>query len=343
RADLADPARPRSIFGFLVEALARRRAAGIAPFTILSCDNLPSNGETLHRLLIAHAALRSDEIARHVAEDVACPSSMVDRIVPATTDDDRIHISGLLGVEDAWPVVTEPHSQWVVEDRFPSGRPSLETVGATMVSDVMPYEHMKLRLLNGSHSALAYLGLLSGHGTVATAFGDPAIRSFVHGLWTETIPTLDKGAGLDTDTYTASLTERYDNTALAYRTAQIAGDGSQKLPQRIVASALERVSAGAPDDHMATAVAAWVLCCAERGRSLPAGCFTDPADDRLATLDPSADATALTRAAFDIAGFAVGSVGRDRLADDVSAKLDQLRRDGVAETLRSLRDQGPSS
>ena len=188
-ADLANPARPETAHGFLVEALARRRAAGVKPFTILSCDNLPSNGATLHRLLAQFAALRETDLARHV-ENVSCPSSMVDRIVPATTDADRARVSQTLGVEDAWPVMTEPFRQWVIEDDFPWGRPDWEKFGVEMVRDVRPFEEMKLRLLNGAHSAIAYLGLLAGHDTVAKSFGDPAIRRFVQALWAEAASTL---------------------------------------------------------------------------------------------------------------------------------------------------------
>ena len=243
--DLAEPAAPRTAHGFLVEALARRSAAGTSPFTVLTCDNLPANGATVRRLVVAFAKLRDAALARHIEEDVAFPSTMVDRIVPATTEADRARVSQSLGVEDAWPVMTEPFCQWVVEDDFPAGRPVWEKFGATMVDDVRPYEEMKLRLLNGAHSALAYLGLLSGHETVDRAFADPAIRHFVDRLWAEAIPTLPQDAGLDTARYTDELARRFANPALAHRTAQIANDGSQKLPQRIVESALVRLEAGA--------------------------------------------------------------------------------------------------
>ncbi|TIV91601.1 MAG: mannitol dehydrogenase family protein, partial [Mesorhizobium sp.] len=157
------------------------------PFTVLCCDNLPANGATLHRLLVEFAKLRDAGLGRHVADEVAFPSSMVDRIVPATTDADRARIGQQLGVEDAWPVMTEPFRQWVIEDRFPAGRPAWERFGVTMVEDVGPFEDMKLRLLNGAHSGIAYLGLLSGHATVDRAFADPSIRQFVDRLWAEAI------------------------------------------------------------------------------------------------------------------------------------------------------------
>jgi fructuronate reductase len=336
-ADLARPDKPQTAHGFLVEALARRRAAGTPPFTILSCDNLPANGETLHRLLVQFAALRDTALARHVAEDVACPSSMVDRIVPATTDADRARISAALGVEDAWPVMTEPFRQWVIEDKFPAGRPTWEKFGVAMVRDVRPFEEMKLRLLNGAHSSIAYLGLLCGHETVAASFGDPAIRRFVDALWTEAIPTLPKNADLDPQAYISALSERFANTALAHRTAQIANDGSQKLPQRIVGSALDRLEAGASADHLMLAVAAWIHAAELRGKTLPAGHFTDPLDGQLSALAAANPSAAETVArVFDIAGFAGGSPHRERLQSLASAHLETLRKGGVAAALSAL-------
>ena len=241
--DLANPATPRTAHGFLAEAIARRRAAGTPPFTVLSCDNLPANGATLRRLLVAFCRLRDPDLGLFVEAAIAFPSSMVDRIVPATTDADRERIGMALGVTDAWPVTTEPFVQWVIEDKFPTGRPQWENFGVEMVADVGPFEDMKLRLLNGSHSGIAYLGVLSGHQTVAESFGDPAIRRFVQRLWNEAIPTLASDAGLRPWAYTEDLTKRFDNPALKHRTAQIANDGSQKLPQRIIATALERAEA----------------------------------------------------------------------------------------------------
>ncbi|RUU52481.1 mannitol dehydrogenase family protein, partial [Mesorhizobium sp. M2C.T.Ca.TU.009.01.2.1] len=267
--DLANSGSPKTAHGFLAEALARRSIAGTPPFTVLCCDNLPANGATLHRLLIEFAKLRDADLGRYVADEVAFPSSMVDRIVPATTDADRARIADELGLEDAWPVMTEPFRQWVIEDRFPAGRPAWEKFGVTMVEDVRPFEDMKLRLLNGAHSGIAYLGLLGGHATVDRAFADPAIRQFVDRLWAEAIPTLPQDAGLDTSAYTAELADRFSNTALAHRTAQIANDGSQKLPQRIVASALARLEAGLLPEHLSLVVAAWIAACAARGGPLP--------------------------------------------------------------------------
>ncbi|MDX8502571.1 mannitol dehydrogenase family protein [Mesorhizobium sp. VK4C] len=334
--DLANPGSPKTAHGFLAEALARRRAAGTPPFTVLCCDNLPANGATLHRLLTEFAKLRDARggtgdrpLAGYVADDVAFPSSMVDRIVPATTDADRARIASELGLADAWPVMTEPFRQWVIEDRFPAGRPSWEKFGVTMVEDVGPFEDMKLRLLNGAHSGIAYLGLLCGHATVDRAFADPAIRRFVDALWAEAIPTLPRDAGLDTTAYTAELAQRFSNTALAHRTAQIANDGSQKLPQRIVASALECLEAGTELVHLTLVVAAWIAACAARGNTLPEGHFTDPLDAALtALLGQQLPANETVTEVFELAGFAKDHAERQTLIELVAVHLVHLRREG---------------
>ncbi|MGX8011367.1 mannitol dehydrogenase family protein [Mesorhizobium sp. ORM8.1] len=344
--DLANPGSPKTAHGFLAEALARRRAAGTPPFTVLCCDNLPANGATLHRLLIEFARLRDarvgeTDLSRHIADDVAFPSSMVDRIVPATTDADRARVAATLGIEDAWPVMTEPFCQWVIEDRFPAGRPGWEKFGVTMVEDVRPFEDMKLRLLNGAHSGIAYLGLLSGHATVDRAFADPAIRQFVDWLWAEAIPTLPQDAGLDTSAYAAELTERFSNTALAHRTAQIANDGSQKLPQRIVASALARLEEGLLPEHLSLVVAAWIAACAARGSTLPQGHFTDPLDAALDDLFSRNPATAETAVAvFDLAGFAKGHPARQQLIEFVATHLVHLRQGGPKLAFAALAIEG---
>jgi fructuronate reductase len=335
--DLANPGSPRTAHGFLIESLARRRAAGTPPFTVLCCDNLPANGATLHRLLIEFAKLRDADLARHVADDVTFPSSMVDRIVPATTDADRSRIAQQLGVEDAWPVMTEPFRQWVIEDRFPGGRPAWEKFGVTMVGDVGPFEDMKLRLLNGAHSGIAYLGLLSGHATVDRAFADQSIRQFVDRLWSEAIPTLPQDGGLDPIPYTAELAARFSNTALAHRTAQIANDGSQKLPQRIIASALARLERGVLPEHLSLVVAAWIAACAARGRTLPAGHFTDPLDSALDDLFgrdlPTAEMTA---AVFDLGGFAKGNAEHRKLIELVATHLAHFEQGGPKLALAAL-------
>lgn len=342
--DLANPALPRTVHGFLVEALARRHRAGVPPFTVLSCDNLPANGATLRRLAVEFAALRDAGLARHVEDGVAFPSSMVDRIVPATTDEDREGIAARLGLSDAWPVVTEPFCQWVIEDRFPSGRPDWERFGVTMTADVGPFEEMKLRLLNGSHSAIAYLGLLCGHATVAQGFADARIRRFVDGLWSESIPTLSGDADVDPRHYTARLSERYGNAALVHRIAQIATDGSQKLPQRILAPALERLRQGKSARHLMLVIAAWIAAGEARGGVLPADHFSDPLDAALREIAARRlPAAATTRAVFDRAGFAAAETGRARLEELVAGHLDIVRRQGAAAALDALEGEEKTS
>jgi fructuronate reductase len=257
-ADLANPAMPRSAIGFLTEALRLRREAGTPPFTVLTCDNLPANGHTVRRVVTRYAHLRDRDLGEFVGDAVAFPATMVDRIVPATTDADREGVFARLGLADAWPVVTEPFTQWVIEDRFGMGRPRLEEFGAELVTDVAPYETMKLRLLNGSHSTLAYLGYLAGYETIAETMQDDAFRRLAENLMdNETGPTLVLPAGADVASYKRSLIARFRNKGLRHRTWQIAMDGSQKLPQRLLAPARDLLAAGAPFDRIALAVAGW--------------------------------------------------------------------------------------
>jgi fructuronate reductase len=269
--DLKNPDAPRSAAGFIIAALSRRKDLGLAPFTVLSCDNLPANGHTTGRILNRFAALRSPEFGKWVAGEVACPSTMVDRIVPATTDADRAAVSAALGVADAWPVVTEPFTQWVVEDHFPAGRPDFAAAGVQLVSDVTPFEHMKLRLLNASHSALAYLGYLAGYETIAAAMADDHFAAFARQLMQEAAPTLAMPDGADLATYSQSLLKRFSNPELHHRTWQIAMDGSQKLPQRLLGTMRDRLARGLPIDTHALAVAGWmryVTATDEQGRQI---------------------------------------------------------------------------
>jgi fructuronate reductase len=343
--DLAEPAHPRTVHGFIAAALDRRRRAGTPPFAVLCCDNLPANGETLRRLVLQFAQAWDRELARHVEHDVAFPSTMVDRIVPATTLEDRERISAAIGFHDAWPVKTGPFTQWVVEENFPLGRPQWEQHGVTMVADVRPFEEMKLRLLNGAHSAIAYLGLLAGMSTVSEAFGDPRIRSFVDRLWEEAIPTLDLGTGFDLPAYTTALSARFSNAALVHRTAQIAMDGSQKMPQRILATAREQARKGRSAEHLMLVAAAWIACCEARGASLPANHFTDPLDgelERILGKRPSACET--VHEVFRRAGFnAVLEEAAQPLAGIAARHLEILRRDGVAAAIAAAAQAGPAT
>src|SRR6478752_3710222 len=270
-ARLTDPGTPRSAIGFLVAALARRRIAGTAPFTVLSCDNLSANGQTVGRIVTQFASLRSRNLAKWIEAEVAFPSTMVDRIVPETTDLDRSEISSELGTTDAWPVVTEPFTQWIVEDRFSAGRPDFAAAGVQMVADVTPFEHMKLRLLNASHSALAYLGYLAGYETIAATMTNDRFAALARQVMADAAQTLAMPAGTDLAGYSASLLQRFANPALHHRTWQIAMDGSQKLPQRLLGTMQDRLRLGLPIDTHALAVAGWmryVTAKDEHGRAI---------------------------------------------------------------------------
>jgi fructuronate reductase len=259
--DLEHPDQPRSAVGLIVAALARRQTQGLAPFTVLCCDNLPHNGALVQRLVADFASLRDGQLAAWIERYGAFPSTMVDRIVPAVTPADIKLAAELTGLADAAPVAHEPFRQWVIEDRFVDGqRPAWEKGGAELVADVAPSEAMKLRLLNGSHSALAYLGFLGGHEMIGDCVADPVYRRFVQGLWAdEIIPVTPTPAGTDLNAYAASLLARYDNPAIRHRTAQIAMDGSQKLPQRLLGTIRDRLARGQPLPRLALTVAAWMV------------------------------------------------------------------------------------
>jgi fructuronate reductase len=290
--DLANPSAPRSAPGVLVAALARRRAAGVAPFTVLTCDNLPENGRVVRAAVIELARLTDAGLADWIAAEGAFPSTMVDRIVPATKDEDIARLAALTGVLDLSPVMHEPFRQWVVEDRFVGGlRPDLGSVGVQLVEDVTPFETMKLRCLNGTHSALAYLGYLAGHETISETVADPAFAAFVRHLWrAEIIPTVPPPPGVDLGGYAEALFQRYANPSIRHRTWQIAMDGSQKLPQRLLGTIADARAARRETPALALAVAAWMRYVGgidEKGAAID---VRDPLAERLKTLSDAANA-----------------------------------------------------
>ena len=196
QADLAPGAVPATTFGLVTEALVRRRSRGIEPFTVMSCDNIQGNGHMAQEVFTAFARLRDPELGEWVASNVRFPNSMVDRITPVTTDEDRAQVRERFDIEDAWPVVCEPFTQWALEDNFSAGRPPLEEVGVQVVADVVPYELMKLRLLNASHQALCYFGYLAGYRLVHEVAQDPLFANFLLDYMnTEATPTLAPRAG----------------------------------------------------------------------------------------------------------------------------------------------------
>ncbi|WP_047994600.1 mannitol dehydrogenase family protein [Puniceibacterium sp. IMCC21224] len=254
--DLTDP-QPRSAPGFLVRALQARHAAGLRPFTVLTCDNLPHNGAVVRQAVLDLAQAIDPALARWIETEGRFPSTMVDRIVPATEPADLDRVAALTGRQDAAPVIHEPFRQWVIEDNFVDAqRPDFGAVGVELVRDVAPFELMKLRMLNGTHSSLAYLGYLAGHETISDTTTDPTFAEFAQMLWTrEIIPTLRAPEGTDLGNYAAALLARYQNPAIRHLTWQIAMDGSQKLPQRLLGTLDDATT---PCPGLCLAVAGWM-------------------------------------------------------------------------------------
>jgi fructuronate reductase len=254
-------ATPNSVVGWIVAGLKARRAAGLEPFVTLSCDNLTDNGGKLGRAVAAFAkASGQTDLANWIATQARFPSSMVDSITPATDDALRTKVAAALGVEDAWPIQREAFSQWVIEDALDPDGPDLASVGATLTTDVGLFERAKLRLLNGAHSSLAYLGLLAGLTTVSEAIAEPRLKAFVARLMREDIaPSLASDAGLDLEAYTAAILSRFANPALRHELAQIAWDGSKKLPFRLLGTIDDAYAGGRSVERLALPIAAWML------------------------------------------------------------------------------------
>ena len=256
--DLAHPHAPRGAFGYLAEALDRRRMRALAPFTVLSCDNLQHNGAVARAMLLAFAQLRNPDLAAWLAQHGAFPNNMVDRITPATTDAHRALLRDRFGLDDAWPVMTEPFMQWVIEDRFPLGRPAWEQVGAQLTGDVLPYEKMKLRLLNAGHQAICYLGMLLGYTYAHEAMQDPGIRALLVGmLQTEVAPLLPAVAGIDLAQYQRTVVERFANPAIDDQLARIGTEGSARIPKFVLPSIAEQLPHNGPMALLCFTVACW--------------------------------------------------------------------------------------
>lgn len=337
--DLANPHSPRSAVGLIVAALKARRAAGLGPFTALSCDNLPHNGGVLRGLVRDFAALSDDGLAQWIEANGAFPATMVDRIVPATTEADIAEVAGLIGLEDAAPVIGEPFRQWAIQDVFAAGRPAWERVGAQIVSEVAPFEFMKLRMLNGAHSCLAYLGYLAGHETVSEASSDPVFARFLEGLWAEIIPTVPAPQGVILGDYAQALLARFRNPAIRHRTWQIAMDGSQKLPQRLLGTIRDRLSQDAPIDRLALGVAAWMRYVSGTDEK---GAAIDVRDPLAATFAEKAkvagrDATALSRSLLGIEAIFGADLPREpRFTGAVERHLAALFDKGAKATVAAL-------
>ena len=259
RCDVLQPRAPHSVIGFLAEALRRRRECHLAPFIVVSCDNLSDNGTKLARATAQFAALTDGAPAAWIENEVSFPRTMVDSITPATTDALKESVARALGVRDSWPVQREAFTQWVIEDGFRHTAPDWQQAGITLTNDVAGYERAKLRLLNGAHSTLAYLGLLAGYSTVAQAMQDDELRTFVRDLMTEDIlPSVRAPRGLDPRQYVDAILSRFMNPGMRHELAQIACDGSQKLPIRLLGTIDAALEAGRPVERLCVPIAAWM-------------------------------------------------------------------------------------
>jgi fructuronate reductase/mannitol 2-dehydrogenase len=280
--DLAQPHAPTTAFGYLVEALDRRRRAGLAPFTVVSCDNMHRNGQATRAAVVGLARHRDEVLARWITDRVAFPSSMVDRITPQTAPEERAAVAARYGVDDRWPVITEPFSQWFIEDTFSHGRPPLDEVGVRFVSDVGDYELMKTRLLNASHSALGYLGSLAGHTRMDELMADPVFAEYVARLMDDEVtPLLPQPDGVDLAEYKRTLLQRFANPAIADGLPRLCRRGSTKLPHHLLPSLRQALAEGRPTRLLTLAVAGW--CRYLRGTD-PAGRPLPMEDDRAAEL-----------------------------------------------------------
>lgn len=258
QADLQQGAVPTTAFGFVVEGLRRRRADGTTPFTVMTCDNLPGNGDTAHQSIVAFARLKEPELADWIDEHVSFPNCMVDRITPVTTPADVEALSDRFGVDDGWPVVCEPFTQWVLEENFTDGRPPWEDAGVQIVEDVVPYELMKLRLLNASHQALAYLGYLSGYRYAHEVAADPLFSQFLLGYMEfEGTPTLPKVPGVDLEAYREELVARFANPEVRDTLARLCAESSDRIPKWLVPVISANIAAGRSVDRSALVIAAW--------------------------------------------------------------------------------------
>ncbi|HUQ10721.1 MAG TPA: mannitol dehydrogenase family protein [Steroidobacteraceae bacterium] len=298
--DLQNHGPPRSTIGWIVEGLRRRRAAGVAPFAVLSCDNLADNGVVLKRALAAFARCSDTDLAHYIENEVVCPRTMVDSITPATDDALRERSRKLTGLDDAWPIQREPFTQWVVEDLPVMRDADWQSVGVTLAKDVSVYDRAKLRILNGSHSTLAYVGSLRGHETVADAMRDEQLAQFVEMLMTKDLgPSLGADPGLDLEHYISAVLARFRNPGIRHLLSQIAWDGSKKLPVRIVTTLTEALRAGRPIHRLVMPIAAWMRFIARQAKAGVA--IVDPDARRLAEI--GAACTGDARA--DVARFAV--------------------------------------
>ena len=334
--DAEHPGEPTTAFGYIVEALRRRRENGIAPFTIMSCDSLPGNGAVARKAVISQAAMSDPELADWIDGSVAFPSCMVDRITPQTTLADIDELRRGLDIEDAWPVVCEPFTQWVIEDDFPAGRPPWEEVGVQMVNDVAPYELMKVRLLNAAHQGLAHWGRLLGMEYAHESAADPMVAAWVRAyLEREARATLRSVPGIDLDDYISTLFRRLTNKAIARTLLSLARDSSSRLPRFVLGTVRDNLTAGGPIRLGTAMVAAWAL--GSEGLDENGGRIVvdDPLAEELQHL-AAAQRAGHGTAFISHEGIFGGLATNDRFRRTFVEELEALRHDGARARLHNL-------
>jgi len=327
---------PRTAIGYLAAALSLRSATN-CPVTLLSCDNLPSNGRLLARVLKAFVKKADPGLLAWIDESVSFPSSMVDRIVPAVTATELEANAVLLGQQDKGLVVTEPFCQWVIEDAFATVVPDWGSVGALIVKDVEPFEELKLRLLNGSHSIIAYLGYLAGYDYVHQVMADPLFANLISRYMKETSPALSLPTGFDLVAYQTQLIERFKNSALNHQTAQIAQDGSQKIPQRWLATLRTRLAEGEDINILALAIAGWFRYLHLERDSGERFSVSDPMGERLVALAASNESTSMVSRLLGVEEVFAGlGDNNPPLVKAIERWYQCIERAGVRATLEQL-------
>lgn len=330
-SDLANPRNPVGVLAMMVEGLRRRRDTGTVPFTVLCCDNLPENGALVKTGVLDFAARIDPALRDWIEANVTFPSTMVDRITPAPTQTTLDDAARLTGCTDLAAIETEPFTQWVIEDRFVAGRPLWEAGGALFVADVAPYERMKLRMLNGTHSMLAYCGFLSGCAYVRDVMANPGLAALVKRHLAAAAATLAPLQGIDFAAYAQQLQDRFANPAIAHETYQIAMDGTEKLPQRIFQPALHALDHGQDTRPFAFATAAWMRYCLGRKDDGETYALRDPREEQIgATLAAAGDARGIVQALHTLPGLAPPALASNaRWMEDVTAILATMKGDGM--------------
>ncbi|SHO57398.1 mannitol dehydrogenase family protein [Vibrio quintilis] len=338
-ADLENPQQPKSALGYIVQALKLRRERNIAPFTVMSCDNIQENGHVARTAILEYARLLDTELAQWIEDHVTFPCTMVDRIVPAATEETLHEIAQLLGVEDPCGIACEPFRQWVIEDNFVAGRPDWNIAGAEFVPDVVPYEEMKLRMLNGSHSFLAYLGYLGGYAHISDTMTDNGYRQAALDMMLKAqAPSLNMPEGTDLEGYAKLLIDRYSNPNLKHKTWQIAMDGSQKIPQRLGGSLRYHLARGTDFSWIAAGIAGWMRYIAgvdEQGNDIE---VKDPMATSLrAICDEHGLNVSVVPALLSIEAIFTADIGKNpQVLEAVSAAYQSLIDNGARATVRKL-------